>query len=181
MKNSIVFEVLLICIFGTAGWYLFGVMKQLESNNPGRDAIEANNSLVFTGGAGMDIMGNMVNSVFTNKSDESERIVAAFLIRYNSLDADLKFWNEVNSHLSGLDTIRLTAYCENIKCIDAIRNNPEKLHFIILEYGGAMDMQSIINADAAGEFWLRGDRPARINWRDGDLTPLNIAMRIGMN
>jgi len=180
MKKRIFLETALICILGCTGWYLFNAMKRTESNSPVLKEIANNNNLSFSGGAGMDIMGNNVHSAFANTTDETERKVVAFLLRHNSLDADLRFWNEVNSHLSGLDSIRLTAYCENDRCTETIRKSPDAAHFTVLEYGGVIDMQAVIGADTAGEFWLRGNGARRIKWRNETLTPFDIAMKIGL-
>jgi len=180
MKKRIAWEIALICVLGITGWYLSGIMQQIEANNPELKAIEDNKNLVFADGAGIDVMGNEIDSIFAAKPDGVERSVAAFLLRYNTLDADLEFWTEVNSHLSGLDTIRLTAYCENARCVETVRNKPDSARFTVLEYGGAVDMQAVIGADAIGEFWLRGNEFKKINWRDGNQTPFDIAMSIGL-
>jgi hypothetical protein len=151
----------------------------VKSNNPEPKAIERYNRVVFSDGSGIDVMGNKIESVLTSETGETERFVAAFLLRYDSLNDDLNFWNEVGNYLSELDLIvRLTAYCENDRCIEAFRKNPDMAHFTVLEYGGAMDMHSVIGADEAGEFWLRGNRFRRINWRDEIMTPVDIAMSI---
>ena len=161
------------------GWRLFGAIEQMKSNNPETGAIENYNRLVFSDGAGIDVMGNKIDSVFTSESDETERFVAAFLLRYNSLNDDLKFWNEVRSHLSEFDIdVRLTAYCENDRCIETVRKNPDMAHFSVLEYGGIVDMQAIVSTDAAGGFWLRGNRFRRTKWRDETMTPYEVAKRI---
>jgi len=180
MKIKFIWEILLICILIITGWYLYGIMKQVESNNPELKAIENDNNLIFSDGAGIDFMGNKIDSFLENKADEDERFVVAFLLRYNSLDADLKFWNEVKGYLSEPDTIRLTAYCENNKCVEAIRINPDKVHFPVLEYGEASDMQAVIAADANGEFYLQGSRFRKIKWRNEILEPFDIAMSIGL-
>ena len=156
---------------------MYGAMERVKSNNPEFRAIEGYNRLMFSDGAGIDIMGNKIDSIFTDKADETERLIAAFLLRHDSLDDDLKFWNEVGGHLSELDiVVRLTAYCENNRCVEAVKKNPGKAHFTVLEYGGVLDMQAVIGADAAGEFRLRGNRPGRIEWRDETATPFDIAM-----
>jgi len=181
MKNNFVLKILLICVMAVAGWYLFGAMERLKSKNPKLRAIESYNRLVFSDGAGIDVMGNKVDSVFTGETDETERYVAAFLLRNESLKDDLKFWNEVGSRLPELGiVVRLTAYCENDRCIEAVRKNPDMARFTVLEYGGAVDMQAVIGADAAGEFWLRGNGSKRIKWRDEILTPHDISMSIGL-
>lgn len=90
MKKTVSLKVLLICILALAGWYLWGVMERVKSKNSEPKTIEVYNSLMFSDGAGIDVMGNKVDSVFTGETDESERYVAAFLLRYNSLEDDLK-------------------------------------------------------------------------------------------
>ena len=179
MKKTIVLEILLICIFGVTGWYLFGVTKQAELNNSVREAIEDGNGPVFSDGAGINVMGQKIDSI--NKTAGSERIVAAFLLRYDGLDADLNFWNEVNQNLLEPDFVRLTAYCENKQCVEAIRKNPDRAHFTVLEYGEVVDMQAVLGADSGGEFWLRGNSARKINWRYGTSTPFDIAMSIGLS
>jgi hypothetical protein len=175
MKKRILWELLFIFILGFAGWYLYGLMERAKSNNPDLIRIERNNSLMFMSGAGIDIMGNEIESIILNNQDESEVFVAAFLLRYNSLEVDLAFWNEISSHLSEPNAVRLTAYCENVQCIETVRKNPDMARFTILEYGAVTDMQAVINADANGELWLRGDRTMKkIRWRDEMLTPYNI-------
>jgi len=180
MKKILIGEIVLTCILGITGWYLFNVMKQVELNSPGQKTIEGNNALVFSEGVGIDVVGNRVDSILVNKTDKIERFVAAFLLRCDSLDADLKFWNDVNSYLSKSDIIRLTAYCENEQCIETVRKNLDTIHITVLEYGGVIDMQSIISVDAVGEFWLRGNKIRRIKWRDNNLTPFDIAKNIGL-
>jgi len=181
MKKNKILEIFLICFLGITGWYLFSVAEKLKSNNPELQEIERNNSLVFMDGVGIDVMGNIVDSVFALEDNAIKRRVAAFLLRYDSIDDDLKFWNEVNRHLAGLDTVRLMAYCENSRCVDVIRKNPDVAHFTVLKYGEAIDMQAVIGADLTGEFWLRGDRSRKINWRDERVTPFDTAMSIGLN
>jgi len=73
----------------------------------------------------------------------------------------------------------LTAYCENGQCVETIRKNPSVVNFTVLEYGGVIDMQSVIGADVTGEFWLRGNRIRKIKWRDKVLTPFDVVMSIG--
>jgi len=182
MKKRIYLEVSFICILGIIGWYLFGVMKKVELDNPERKAIESYNSMVFISGAGIDVKGNYIDSVLTNQTDDKERYVIAFLLRYNSLDTDIHFWNEVNNHLSSLDNVivRLIAYCEHFRCVEAIRVNPSAVNIPVLEYGEVSDMQAVIGADVKGEFWLRGNRNKKIKWRDHNLTPFDIAMSIGL-
>jgi len=182
MKKGTILKLLIVCIFGTVGWYQFGVMKQMESNNLELKAIESNNNMVFLDGAGVDIMGNEIDSVFTDKTEGVRRSRVAFLLRYNSLEVDLEFWNEVGSLLSKLDAVpvRLTAYCENGQCVEAIRKNPDVANFTVLEYGEVVDMQAMLGADAVGEFWLIGSGFKKINWRDGTQRPVDIAISIGM-
>jgi len=181
VKKRIVLEIVLICILGITGWYLFDNMKQVELNSPERKSIENFNRLVFSDGAGIDVMGNYIDSVLTNKVDGEESFVAAFLLRYNSLDSDLIFWNEVKKHLFDLDvaTVRLIAYCENSQCVEAIRENPNVTSIPILEYGEVSDMQAVISADATGDFWLFGKQYKKIEWRNADLSPFDIATSIG--
>ena len=178
MKKRIIFEILFICVFGLIGWHLFNAIGQIKSNSPELKAIESSNNLVFSGGMGIDIMGNYIDSISVNKMDEAGGFVVAFLLRYNSLSADLQFWNEVNSHLSGYDNMKLTAYCENDRCIEAIKKNQETVHFTVLEYGIVGDMQALIDADMAGEFWLLGNVYKKINWRDDNIKPTDIAISI---
>jgi len=177
MKNRIILEIMFICVFGLTGWYLFGVMEQMKSNNP---KVENNNTLVFSDGSGIDIQGNIIDSVFEPESYEIKRSVAAFLLRYDSLDADLTFWKEVNSYLTEPDAVRLTAYCENDLCIKAIKNKPDLSYLTVLEYGEAIDMHALIGADSNGEFWFRENRAGKIKWRGENLTPFDIANSIGM-
>lgn len=176
MKKRIIWEILFICLLGVAGWYLFGLMKKAESNNPVQNRIERNNSLGFSAGAGIDIMGNEIEPISLNSLDEVEVLAAAFLLRFDSLNADLKFWNEVGSQLPDIDTVRLTAYCEDTRCIETIRKNPDMAARItILEYGVVVDMQAVINADANGDFWLRRNGTLKkIKWRAENLTPYDI-------
>ena len=176
MKKRIVLEMALICIFGFTGWYLFGVMKQTESDNPELKEIESNNSLVFSYGTGIDVTGNKIDSYITNSMDDVVINIVAFFLRYDSLDADLMFWNEVGSYLAELDTVKLIAYCESVLCIEAVKRNPDIAHFTVLEYGNVIDMQAIVNADMAGEFWLRGTK--RVKWRDGAKTPFDVSQNI---
>jgi len=178
MKKGIVWEIVLVCILGVAGWNLFGIMESEKSNNPELKAIEVNNNLVFSDGVGIDFMGNNIDSILKDKTDEAERFVVAFLLRYDSMDADLKFWNEVNNYLSEFDTVRLIAYCENDKCIETLKVNPDTAHFYVLEYGEVKDMQAIIIADATGDFWFRGKEAKKINWRNDIMTPYDIAVSI---
>jgi len=180
MKKGIVLEISLTCILVVTGWWLFDTMKYVESNNPELKIIENNNNIAFSDGAGIDVMGNNVYSVFSDKADGIEKSVAAFLLRYDSLDADLQFWNEVSNHLSGIDNIRLTAYCENDRCVEAVRKKTDMVDFTVLEYGEILDMQAVIEADAVGEFCLRKNRFKRINWRDGIQKPFDVAMSIGL-
>ena len=182
MKKRNLIEVLFICILGVTGWYLLDVMKQVESTNPELKIIESYNRLVFSDGTGIDIMGKYVDSVLANNADQVERFVVAFLLRQGSLDSDLRFWNEVNNYLSGLDTtiVKLIAYCENGQCVEDIKKNPDRADFPVLEYGEVSDMQAVISADIAGEFWLRGNSYKKIKWRDENLTPFDIAMSIGL-
>ena len=213
MTKRIIFEIILICVLGTVGWYLFGIMKQAEIGNPEQRAIESYNRLVFANGSGIDVMGNKIDSIAQNKtdnvdkefpvklggstkqkdakadnsasktddSDQKESIVA-FLLRHDTLDSDLRFWNEVKSHLSelNLNTVKLTAYCESARCAETIRANPDIAHFTVLEYGNATDMQAVIGADAAGEFCLRGKGAEKINWRNRTKTPRDIVNSIGL-
>lgn len=180
MKNRIILEILLICAFGVTAWYLFGIMKQTQTSSPELKEIEENNRLMFSDGAGIDIMGNKIDSIFTNRLDETVRFVAAFLLRYDSLDSDLKFWNEVSSHLSELDIdVKLTAYCENERCIEYLKRNPNQANFTVLEYGGIVDIQAVIGADMTGTCWVRGNRYKRMKWRDGVQSPLDVSMNIG--
>jgi len=179
MKKRIVWEILFICFLGFSAWYLFGLLEHAKSNNHDLKRIDRNNNLMFMSGAGIGIMGNKVGSILLNSQGESEVFVAAFLLRYDSLSDDLTFWNEVGGDLTELDTVRLTAYCENARCIETLKENPDVAHFTILEYGAVTDMQAVINVDAGGEFWLRGNkRLIKIKWRDGTLTPVDIVNSI---
>ena len=182
MKKRTVIEIVFIIIFIAAGWYMFDVMKRIESSHPELvRQIENNNKLGFMGGTGIDTMGHVIESAVVNGSDETRRrYIAGFLLRNNSLDSDVKFWNEVNNHLSELDTVsvNLTAYCENDRCIDTIKKNPGIAHFSVMEYGGVVDMQAILNADADGEFWLSGKGLRKIKWRDGVQAPIDIAVEM---
>jgi len=181
MNKRIVLEIIIICILGVTGWHMFSVMKQAKLNNPDTKTIERADSLVFTSGAGIDVMGDKVDSIFADKADEASGSVAAFLLRYDSLDSDMEFWNEVGSHLSEPDTTRFVAYCENDRCIEAIRKKTEHSRFTVLEYGAVIDMQAAIGADITGEFWMRGRRTIKIKWRDDVLTPVDIARSIELN
>jgi hypothetical protein len=181
MKKDIFWKILLICVLICTGWYLYDVVEDMKSRNPEPRAIESYNRLVFSDGDGIDVMGNKIDSVFTDKTDETERFAMAFLLRYDNLEYDLKFWNEVSSHLSEYNTVvRLTAYCENSRCIEAVKNNTGKAHFTVLEYGGILDMQAVIGADVEGELWLRGNVLRKIKWRDGAITPLGAVMSMGL-
>lgn len=171
MKKILFVQILFICILGASGWYLFGLMKKAESNNINQKRVERNNDLVFASGAGIDIFGNEIEPFLVNNRDGTEAFAVAFLLRHDSLDNDLKFWNEAASLLSELDTVRLTAYCDDARCVEAVRKNPDMARFTILEYGAVVDMQAVFNSDANGEFCLRGDRTLKkIKWRDGTLT-----------
>ena len=113
--------------------------------------------------------------------DNDQKIgVVAFLLRYDSLDTDLVFWNNVNNYLSKFGNVRLTAYCGNDRCIEAIKMTPSIANFTVLEYGEAMDMQAVIGADENGEFWLRGKVSKKVHWRNDIMTPYDIAMTIGL-
>ena len=184
MRKKIIFETVIIFILGATGWYLLGIMKQFEMNNPEIKAIDSYNRLVFLDGKGIDIMGNYVDSVLLNNTDGVEKFIIAFLVRENSVDKDLQFWNEVNGYLSNIDVVNISmiAYCENNQCIDYIRNNSNANNISVLEYGEVSDMQAVISADTNGEFWLRGNRFKRSKWRDENLSPLDIAnfIRFGL-
>jgi len=214
MKNRIGWELLFICILGVTGWYLYGTFERIKTNNPELRRIENYNNMVFVSGAGIDIMGNKIESILTNKTDGKEietKIdspdlavehekqqhivtgdssskkannsnkkggVVAFLLRYDSLDADLKFWNEVNSCLSEPDIVRLTAYCENNRCIETIRKKPDMVRFTVFEYGEAVDVQAVIGADSTGEFWMRKNNAKKLRWRNEILAPCDVARSI---
>jgi len=180
MRKIHLLEILLICILGFSGWYLFNTMEHMKLKSPELRAIENYYRLVFSHGTGIDVMGNKIDSILAHETKGGERSVVAFLLRNKTLDADLQFWNEVNRHLSELDTVRLTAYCENYRCVEVIRKNPEMAHFPVIEYGLVGDMQALIGADDDGEFWFRGNRFEKINWRDGSRMPIDIAMHIGL-
>jgi len=182
MKIRAVFQIAFICIFGITGWNLFDIKKQVELHSPELKDIESNNRLVFSDGSGIDIMENEIYSAFEDKTVGIKQNVIAFLLRYKSLEADVKFWNEVNSILSEHDTVhvRMIAYCENSRCIEALRKNPETVHFTVLEYGGILDMQAVIAADKDGELWLLGSGVKKIRWRDEIQTPFDVAMSIGL-
>lgn len=177
MKNKIVFEIVFMCILGITGLYLFDVMKQIKLNNHELKEIDSHKNTVFSNGSGIDIAGNEIDAIDVSK--ELSKGVAAFLLRSKNVDADIKFWNEVNDNLSELDEIRLTGYCEDEKCIESVKKNPNKAKFIILEYGETTDMQAIINADENDEFWLIGfGNSEKIKWHDGIITPLDIVRSI---
>ena len=195
MKKGTVFEIMFVFIFGAIGWYLFGIVKHLELANPALEMIESYNNIMFSDGVGIDINGNKIESrnetPITTQFEESDNLslersdqrtgVAAFLLRYDTLDNDLMFWNEVKSNLSELDVVnvRLIAYCEDDRCIESIKKDPDKVHFNVLEYGVVVDMQAVIGADATGDFWWRGDSSKKINWRDEFRTPNDIVSNIG--
>ena len=113
-------------------------------------------------------------------NSSNKNTIVAFLLRYDSLDADLKFWNDVNEYLLKYKNIKMLGYCENEQCVNAIKLNSSAAHFSILEYGTVADMQAIIAADASGEFWVRKNEAKKIKWRNRVLTPKNIAISIGV-
>jgi len=182
MKIRAVLEIAFICIFGVTGWYLFDIKKQVELNSPELKEIEKYSRLVFSDGSGIDIMGNKIYSINEDRAVELKQSIVAFHLRYNSLEDDVKFWNEVNSFLLKFDavSVRMTAYCENTRCIEALRNNQVDAHFTILEYGGILDMQSVISADIGGAFWLLGNGVKKIKWRDENQKPIDVAISIGL-
>jgi len=179
MKKIFVLEILFICILGVTGWQLFGLMKKAKTESTNQIRIERSNNLLYVNGAGIDISGNKIESILVNSVDEVKVMVAAFLLRHDSLNADLKFWNEVGSQLAGFDAVRLTAYCEDARCVETVRKNPDMAHVTIMEYGFVVDMQAVSSADADGMFWLRINRNfMKIKWRDKNLTPYDIVNRI---
>lgn len=189
MKNKIIWEILLMCILGFTGWYLHTKIEHVKLTSSKLKTIEADNRFVpVDGTTGIDVMGVKLES-----AKKDAKGIVAFLLRNNTLDADLQFWNEVHNYLTELSAVLLTAYCENDRCVEAIRKNPSVAHFSVLEYGLVGDMQAIIAADENGEYWAgsnsaveNGDLLKRvtgftkINWRDGSVTPFDIAMRIGL-
>jgi len=126
---------------------LFNVIEQIKSNSPEHRMINTFHSIEFSNGAGMDVLGNRIYSIFTEEIDEVEKYAVAFLLRDNSLDDDLIFWNEVVIQLLKLNnvTTRLTAYCENEKCNDIIRKKQDAVNFTVLEYGVVGDMQAVFS------------------------------------
>jgi hypothetical protein len=179
MKKRIIMEICFIFIIGGIGWYLFDAMVEAETNSPAMKLVESDNNLVFMDGAGIDIMGNIVNH-YSSEKDETEKYIIAFLLRYGNLNDDLKFWNEVGDYLTKTNTAKLVAYCDSEQCIEIIKKNPLQNSFQVLEYGEIADMQAIINADANGEFWLVNPKgeSIKLNWRDKILTPTEIARSI---
>jgi len=174
MKKSITYEILFICILAVLGWPLYNAMKSIESRNIISKSIE--DRLTFLSGSGIDVMGNMIEPVMENEVDISGNGVIAFLLRHSSLDADIKFWNEVSGIITESNIVQLIAYCENVQCVDAIKKEPDKIRFPVLEYGEIIDMQAINAADKNGEYWLigLGGRSRKIKWRDGVLIPDDI-------
>jgi hypothetical protein len=179
MKNRLIWEIFIILILCGTGWYLFGTMRNVETSSSTAKLIESSNNQIFLDGVGIDIMGNNIYSNTVEEIGKTKKTVIAFLLQYESLNDDLKFWNEVGDRLTNANT-RLVAYCENEQCVEVIKKNPLKAHFQVLEYGEITDMQAIISADANGEFWLINSQNDRIklNWRDGILTPNEIARSI---
>jgi hypothetical protein len=153
------------------GWFLFDKVKQMQSNS-----VEfAYNDLFFSEGAGIDVMGNKIESIAVNMRDGTSKGIAAFLLRNDTIDDDIMFWNEVYDNLSAISMTRLIGYCENDKCIEFIKKNPDKVHFTVLEYGGVVDMQAVIRADVKDEFWLNEQKSQKtIKWRNGMASPIEI-------
>lgn len=194
MKNKLIWEVLLICILGFTGWYLHTKVEHLKSTSSKLKTIEAYKRKVLSYGIdGIDVFGAKIESGYTNNNDGNEKGIAAFLLRNDTLDADLRFWNEVNSYFTDHDAVRLVSYCENERCVETIRKNPNVAHFSVLEYGLVGDMQAIIGADESGECWVQSNKSdenvslltritgfTKITWRDGNVTPFDIAIRMGL-
>ena len=179
MKKGLALEVLLIFTLGISGWYLFGIFEQVKSSNSELKKIKNYNGFIFSDGEGVDIIGNEITSILINNKEESENFVFAFLLRFESLDADIEFWNEVSSYFLKKDNVRFIAYCENYKCVESIKNKPDITHFIVLEYGEVKDMQAVLSADESGAFWLRGKGIGKkIAWRDKVISSLDISRSI---
>jgi hypothetical protein len=179
MKNRLIWKILLICILGVAGWYLFDTLQYVESNSPELKMIRDYKNLVFISGAGIDVMGNNIDAMDVSGNVGVNKGASAFLLRSGTVNADMKFWNEVSNNLPASNEIRLIGYCEDSKCIEFIKNNLDKVNFTILEYGEVVDMQAVISADGADEFWLVefGNRE-KVKWHDGSVSPLTIARRL---
>ena len=190
MKNRIILEILLMCVLGFTGWYLHHKIELIKSTSSILKDIERyDQRMIFDGNAGIDVFGNKIESINKNHKED---IMVAFILRIGTLDSDLQFWNAVNGYLTDLDTVRMTAYCENDRCAEAIRKN-NIVDFSIVEYGTIEDMQAMINADRNGQCLLRSKKAydgadlfiqgtgfTKINWRDGNVSPFEIAMRISM-
>jgi hypothetical protein len=117
---------------------------------------------VPTSTSGVDVWGQLR---YERLPANAKRFVL-FGLRHATLREDLRFWEEISSRLAAESSVHLVAYCDGGACARAVAR--QKVAFAVMQYGEAVTVQAVLNADATGQSILADGsmRPLRpVSWR----------------
>ena len=172
LSNGIAQPVLLLAILCFYTWSFVHEISVLRHwKTILEDLAASNSSLILKTADGIDISGaRRVPPFFGAKR------MLVFLLRYDTLSADLAFWNRVSMLLKPHNEVALVGYCDGQRCAETVRKR-SSLPFVVLAYGEADGCQAVVNADDKGSAILEdGIHPggSMVSWRRPGLSPEQI-------
>lgn len=145
LKGQVIVEIVLVAVLAAYGRQLVNRMPASPWSEI-QQAVSTNERLLYTAAPGIDVRGQTVDLA---RGTSANRI-AAFVLRTSNLAQDLGTWREVAGALPKESGIALVGYCDGSACAERVRINANPLPFPVIAYGEVVDLQAMLNADAAG-------------------------------
>ncbi len=136
-------EVLLIILMVCYGWTLSNDVAKHASRQKKVESM-SKSAMQYRSPVGITADGNPIKS----PGPRADRYVV-FLLHADSLRSDLGFWNSASIVLGPQSRTALIAYCGGTACSEMAQQSGAH-RFPILQYGDAVSIQALVDADSYG-------------------------------
>jgi hypothetical protein len=175
IPNRLTSVLSLALVLGTLVFFSVRLYKRLHSLNK---VLELRSKVVPNDrfDDGIDINGSHLRIL---PPSDGQRTLT-FMLRGESLVADLAFWNSVASGLEA-HNVRLLGYCDSSRCAENIRSRSGRLNFPIVFYANADTANALFEMDDKGaavlqnETWLKA---RAIPWRGPNSLPNDVIREV---
>jgi hypothetical protein len=88
--------------------------------------------------------------------------MALFVIHGAKLQADIDFWNQAAQQNRSAE-VEFVGVCDDLMCIDSLKNDPRKAHFTSVLFGDYYAMGTILKADTRGQIIILDRKTDRMS------------------
>ncbi|MDR3578190.1 MAG: hypothetical protein P4L50_30375 [Anaerolineaceae bacterium] len=173
-------ELILIAVLG-----VYGAQLAIRLNGEpwrsltmaAKDTTRSSSGLIFQSEEGIDVFGSRIH----HAPPPAVTGTVAFVLRGDSIRADLKFWRKVKALLPNNGRIRLVGYCDGMVCRDTVKKAVGGRDFPVIAYGEIASSEALIDADAQGNCILLHEEwplPKSLTWRATGVTPEKVAQEV---